>query len=52
MWIVWKTYPHLLWISLLLKRGNVDNVENLSTSIVDKLKDEKMKKLSTEIVDK
>jgi len=39
LWIMWKTYPHFLWISLICACANilnVDNVDKLSPKIVDK----------------
>ena len=32
---MWKTHPQFLWKSGCLKDGYVDNVENLSTEIVE-----------------
>jgi hypothetical protein len=57
MWIMWKTCPPSLWISEWLADCRVDNVENLSTELVDKSPVrrsyvESVENLSTSIVDK
>jgi hypothetical protein len=36
MWTMWKTYPLKMWKSGRENASHVDNVENLSTEIVEK----------------